>query len=86
MLIFRRLLFYAAQRIAFDPRVRAKAAELFEKEVKPRAEVAWRRTKPKLDAIKAELEDIADDVDLHKHPRKFAAKVKERFLDRDKRR
>ncbi len=88
-MIFRRLLFYAASWIASNPRVRAKAAEVFEREVKPRAEEAWRKAKPKLDAAKAEIdaakaeiEDIAREADPRENPRKFAAKLKERLLDR----
>ena len=84
MLMLRRLLFYAARRIASDPRLRAKAAEVFESEVKPRAQAAWRQTKPKLEAAKAELEDIARETDPRRHPRKFAAKLKERLVDREK--
>ncbi len=81
-MIFRRLLFYAASWIASNPRVRAKAAEVFEREVKPRAEEAWRKAKPKLDAAKAEIEDIAREADPRANPRQFAAKLKERLLDR----
>ncbi len=86
MAILPRLLLHAARRLASDPRVRAKAAEVYDKEVKPRAEAAWRRTKPKIDAAKAELRDIAAETDPRKDPRKFARKVKERLLERDKRR
>ncbi len=86
MAIFPRLLIHAARRLASDPRVRAKAAEVIEKEVKPRAEAAWRRTKPKIDAAKAELSDIAAETDPRENPRKFARKVKERFFERGKRR
>ncbi len=81
-MFFRRLLFYAASWIASNPRARAKAAEVFEREVKPRAEEAWRQAKPKLDAAKAEIEDIAREAGPRKNPRQFAAKLKERLLDR----
>ena len=86
MSIFHRVLFHAARRIASDARVRAKAAEVFDSEVKPRAQAAWRRTKPKLDAAKAELQDIARETDPREHPRAFAAKLKERLANRGKRR
>ena len=85
MAIFPRLLLHAARRLASDPRVRAKAAELYDKEVKPRAKAAWRETKPKIEAAKAELRDIAAETDPRENPRKFARKLKERFFERDKR-
>ncbi len=89
MPLLRRLLLHAARHIALDPRARAKAAEVFEMEGKPRARAAWRQAKPKLDAARAEmdaaraeLKDIAAETDPRKNPRQFAAKVKRRFLDR----
>ena len=82
MPILRRLLWEAARRVASDSRVQAKAAEVLATEVKPRAEAAWRQAKPKLDAAKAKLRDAAREANPRKHPRKFAAKVKERFLGR----
>ncbi len=90
MPLLRRLLLHAARHIALDPRARAKAAEVLEKEVKPRARAAWRQAKPKLDAARAgldaaraELKDIAAETDPRKNPGEFAAKVKRRFLDRE---
>ena len=46
MVMLRRLLVQAAAKLANDPRVRAKAADVLEHEVKQRAATAWRRTKP----------------------------------------
>ena len=90
MLLLRRLLWHAARHIALDPRARAKAAEVYEKEVKPRARAAWRQAGPKLDAAKAEmdaakaeLKHIAAETNPRKYPREFAARVKRRFLDRE---
>ncbi len=90
MLLLRRLLWHAARHIALDPRARAKAAEVYEKEVKPRARAAWRQAGPKLDAAKAEmdaakaeLKHIAAETNPRKNPRQFGARVKRRFLDRD---
>ena len=85
MPVFRRLLIQAAKQIAANPQVQAKAAEVIETQVKPRAEAAWRNTKPKLASAKAELEDIAREVDPRDDPRAFAAKVKERFLKPERR-
>ena len=79
-------LWRAAKFVASHPRIQAKAVDLFEKEVKPRAEDAWRQTKPKLDAAKADLQEIARETDPRQDPRKFASKVTKRFLDRNNRR
>ncbi len=86
MTILRRVLFHAARRIASDGRVRAKAKDVFESEVKPRAEAAWRQANPNLDAPKAELQNNAREADPPESPRKFAAKLKQRIVDRKKRR
>ena len=81
MLILQRLLSHAAARLTSDPRVRAKAADILEHEVKPRAAAAWRQTRPKLEAARDELRYIAEETDPRENPRAFAVKVKERFLD-----
>ena len=44
MAFLHRFLLQAARRVVADPRTREKAAELFEKEVRPRAEDTWRKT------------------------------------------
>lgn len=80
MLILRRLLTRVAARVASDPRVQAKAAEVLEQEVKPRAQAAWRRAKPKLESARDELREIAQETDPREHPGRFAAKVKDRVL------
>lgn len=77
----RQLILYAARRIAADPRVRAKAADLLETEIKPRAKAAWAEAKPKIEAAKAELSDIARETRPLKHPGKFAAKLKQRLRE-----
>lgn len=57
-----------------------------DEEVEARAEAVWRQTKPRLDTAKSELRDIARETDPRENPRKFVAQVKQRFLDRGKRR
>jgi hypothetical protein len=79
---FPRALIEAAKRAARDPRVRAKAAEIVQKEVKPRAKEAWRQAKPKLDAAKTDLKNISRETDPRKNPREFASKLKQRFFNR----
>ncbi len=75
-------LWRVAKFVASNPRIQGKAVDLFEKEVKPRAEDAWRQTKPKLDAAKADIQEIARETNPRQDPRKFASKVMKRFLDR----
>ena len=49
---FRYLLTEAARKLASDPRLRAKATEVFEQEIKPRAQAAWEEAKPRAQAPK----------------------------------
>ncbi len=83
MAIIGRWFITAATRLTSDPRVRAKAAEVFEKEVRPRAAETWRKTKPKLVATRDELRQMARDTNAAKNPGAFAARVKKRYIDRD---
>lgn len=83
MAIISRWIISTATRLSTDPRVRAKAAEVFEKEVKPRAAETWRKTRPKLEATRDELTQMARDTDARKNPGAFAAKLKKRYIDGD---
>ena len=74
MTILRHLLITSARRLASDPRLREKAAKVFAGEVKP-----------KLEAARDELEEIAEEVDPRDDPLAFARRLKERFLDINKR-
>ncbi len=85
MALLPRLLIGAARLIASDPRVQEKAADILENQVRPRAEDAWRKAKPKIDAAKAELRDAAAESDPIRDPRGFAAKLKGRIFPRSKR-
>ena len=89
MPLFRRLLAAAVQRIAADPRARAKAAEVYENEVKPRAEAAWQKNKPKVEAAwqqnkpkveakAADLKEYARKKATRENLEKLADKVKQR--------
>jgi len=75
------MLVNAVARMARDPRVRAKAAEFLEQEVKPRAADTWRKTRPKLEAARDDVKVIARQTDPRKDPGAFAAKLKKRFID-----
>ncbi len=86
MAILHPWLWRVARLIASHPRARAKTAEVFDKQVRPRAEDAWRKAKPKLEAARDELRDIARETDPRAHPGEFASKLKQRFLDRKGRR
>ena len=83
MAIISRWFITTATRLASDPRLRAKAVEVFEKEVKPRAAETWRKAKPKLEATRNELTQMARDTDAVKNPGAFAARIKKRYIDGD---
>ncbi len=78
-MLLRRLLFNAARKAATDPRVRAKAADVFENTVKPRAEAAWAEAKPRLDAARDEIKQAAEAVDPRHDPAGFAGELKRRI-------
>jgi len=81
MAILNRWIVTTARRLASDPRVREKAAEVFEKEVKPRAAETWQKTKPKVVAAAKDVRDIARKTDARNNPGAFAALLKRRFID-----
>ena len=77
----RRLLFNAARKAAADPRIRAKVAEVFEQEVKPRAKAAWAETKPKLEAARDDVKEAAAKIDPRDDPAGFAGELKRRVVE-----
>ena len=80
-MLLRRLLAEAARRVAADPRIQAKAANLYETEVAPRAKTVARETKANYDFARSELADIARETDPLKDPKGFLAKAKRRLYD-----
>ena len=78
----RRLLFSAARKAAADPRIRAKAAAVFEHEVKPRAKAAWAQTKPRLEAARDDIKQAAATVDPRDDPAGFAGELKRRLAEK----
>ncbi len=81
MIGLRRLLMQAATRLAANPRMRAKAGELYEREVKPRARAAWDDAKPTVEAAKKDLREAAAAADPRSDPVGFAKQLKKRFID-----
>jgi hypothetical protein len=84
MALLHRLLLRAARRAATDPRVQARAADIYQNQVKPRARAAWQETKPRLAAAKRDLKAIARETDPRDDPKGFAVKLKQRFVDGDR--
>ena len=82
MPFLRQLLWRAAAKVASDPELRAKAAEVVNREVVPRAEAAWEQTKPKLEAARQDVREVAEETDPRKHPALFAGRVTRRLRDR----
>ncbi len=88
MALLQRLMFAAARRIAADPRTKAKAKQVFETEIKPRAADALAKAKPKIakakESVRAELDDIAKDTDPRREPARFAGRLARRLIDKAK--
>jgi hypothetical protein len=78
----RQLVFHAAKRLAQNPQVQAKAAEVLRTEIAPRAKAAWRASKPRIKAAGEELRDIARETDPLDRPAEFAAKIRDRVTKR----
>ena len=86
MPMLRRMLINAVAKVAADPELRARAARVLSRDVAPRARAAWRQAKPKLEAARDDLREVAAEVDPRDDPKEFAVRVKERFLGRKARR
>ena len=82
MALIHSLLFHAAQRLVTNPRVKEKASELIETEVKPRVRDAWQQAKPRIDAARSDLAQIASETDPREKPKEFVVRVKKRLFPR----
>lgn len=79
-----RLLVAAARRLAANHEVRAKVAEVVEKDIKPRAQQVWQKNKPKIEAKAAELNEQVRKKATRENFDKLAEKVRERLRERSK--
>ena len=70
LLPFRHLLFTVAKRAASDPRVRAKAKQVFDENARP---VLTRKAR--------ELKEVAAEHNPGEHPARFAGRAFRRLLD-----
>jgi hypothetical protein len=62
MSLLRRLVVNAARVLVQNPQARAKAREVLEEEVKPRAKEAWREARPEIEKAGRGLKRIARNV------------------------
>ena len=62
MRFLRRLVVRAAQELAANPEPRAKASQVLEEEVKPRARKAWQDAQPEIKNVKKGLFGFARKV------------------------
>ena len=83
MPVLRQLLWTVAKRVAADPRVQARAAEVYDTTLKPKAREAWRCGKPKIAAAREELRQAAAEVDPRDDPKGFARELKRRMTRAD---
>lgn len=80
MNLLRKFLFQAARRVATDERVQRAAADAYRNEIKPRAEAAWKKAKPRLEETRADIGKIAEETNARQHPARFAGKATRRVL------
>lgn len=80
-MILRKVLGFVVRRIAADPRVRAKAADVMERELKPRVREAGERARAGIAAARDELRGIAAETDPKRDPSGFARKLGNRVRD-----
>jgi hypothetical protein len=59
MTLLQKLLLQAAKRVAADPRIQAKAGEIYRNQVKPLAKEAWENAEP---AFRAAHEQLKEDL------------------------
>jgi hypothetical protein len=87
-MLLRRLMTEALRRAAADPRVRAKAAEVVETEVRPRAVEAARKGRGALDQAKAEWRDVVEEADPEdstvRLAGRFTGRLRRRLFDDDR--
>lgn len=62
MTLLRRLVITAARVLVQNPEARAKAREVLEEEVKPRAKEAWREARPEIEKAGRGLKRLARRV------------------------
>ena len=82
MPVLRHLLFSVARRAASDPRVQAKAKEVLDQEVKPRAKAAAQKAKGAYQEVKGEWREVVSESE----PEDSRAKLAGRFVGRLQRR
>ncbi len=81
MPIIKNLIYYAARRAMNDEKLRQKATETFEKEIKPRAEAAWSEAKPRMVSARDDIKRIAKRSKPMENPGNFAGQVTRRIFD-----
>ena len=81
MPIIKNLIYYAARRAMNDEKLRQKATETFEKEIKPRAEAAWSEAKPRIENARDDIRKIAKKGKPMENPGNFAGQITRRIFD-----
>lgn len=81
MTLLRSLLFNVGRRLAADPRVRAKAQEAFETEIKPRAQKFAAEAKPRYRAARDDIRRMAAEAPRDETPARLAGRAARRVWD-----
>ena len=81
MALLGKFLLHAVKRVAINERVQRAAADTYKNEIKPRAQAAWDKARPRIEETKADIGHIAEETDARRHPARFAGKVTRRVLN-----
>ena len=81
MALWTKILFHAGKTLASNPELRARAVEAWREDVRPHAEAAWSRAKPKVDATREDIRRIREETPPGQNPGRFAGRVARRLIE-----
>lgn len=81
MLFIRKILLEVARRLASNKKARKIATDTYRDTIKPRADAAWEKAKPRIEETRKDIGAIARETDPRKEPARFAGRAAKRILD-----
>lgn len=77
--MLRRLMIHLAIKAASDPRVQAKLREEFSKTIRPQAESAWLKARPRVNAAREKIDEAARVANPRTDPGRFVGEIIKRW-------